>query len=542
MTAISSLFFSRSSISNDYSGVKQPLTRASSADDLQDAFTKSPTLFRDMPVYKRPINMNSASQNNEFSSKILFRLPAGSNGKNAPTHQLLAGWGLGINLNDAFEFKEEISEFEFYDIDDIKLRMALDDQKINSKINDVLKLNGITLGAFEKFDFSVNQDGQVKLKDSNLDPEKKDAIEKVLNQNSSIGQDLLLSQAQRNTFERFTNSKYQDGDTVQHDSVADRVILDSVLKNDYGISLRDLRLGGNDVLDGIAFEDLRPGESDALKGVKSIEGSDGGVIDQIRKDNPALYAKISEILGSNNSESKSDFSFDFSYMNGAVIYPGEADPNRVFNNNENDLSGLCTLLGVEKVSNVASLRETLRSSIEQESRELAASLAPLMKKAGLDNLTRQITFAEDKNGNIVALGNIRPDKKKALEKLINDDPDIAERIKTQKAKMDIAEELQKEGQSNGRTVGLFDFTSDKLASARKQLVGDYIRRNSGLSINDIVSQHDAETGNVSFLVRDSGGNESASEKLNELLSDFKGLQHELKYFIDEKTCRKGIIS
>ncbi|MDR0609565.1 MAG: hypothetical protein LBG58_05600 [Planctomycetaceae bacterium] len=121
-----------------------------------------------------------------------------------------------------------------------------------------------------------------------------------------------------------------------------------------------------------------------------------------------------------------------------------------FSSQQNDfyniLGRLLDLKGT--TSDISSFLSLLNRSIADESKNLTKILGNLIKDAGLGDVTKKITFAEDEAGNIVITGNINAKKKRELAALINKNPELAERIKNQKMKMEIVAELEKEDVSD----------------------------------------------------------------------------------------------
>jgi hypothetical protein len=186
-------------------------------------------------------------------------------------------------------------------------------------------------------------------------------------------------------------------------------------------------------------------------------------------------------------------------------------------------SSLGKLLGIEETCNTkSSLLSSLNKMIDKESGELTKLLNSKLAKAGLDKITKKITFAEDADGNIVVKGNINARQKKELARIINDDPELVERIKTQKARMEIAGELKKDGKTDKKTGKIYeaDFSDSKFDAARTQLLKDFLQKNE-LSLEDV------KDGN--------------NEKLAELLTSFSGLKEEIQAYQDRKNAPKPTV-
>ena len=181
----------------------------------------------------------------------------------------------------------------------------------------------------------------------------------------------------------------------------------------------------------------------------------------------------------------------------------------IFQQTANPYAGLSTLLGLEEVcKDKDSLISALDKLINDESAELNKLLSGKLKAAGLQDVTKKITFAEDADGNIVIKGNISAAQKKKLAKLINDDPALVDRIKTQKARMEIAEELKKGGEIDKETgkTHQTNLNDKKFDAARTQLLKDFLEKNN-LSINNL--------------------NDALNENLDALLTEFPELKSEI---------------
>jgi hypothetical protein len=141
----------------------------------------------------------------------------------------------------------------------------------------------------------------------------------------------------------------------------------------------------------------------------------------------------------------------------------------IFGGTGASFSALGKLLGLDSTfSTKQALLDSLNKSISEESADLSKILSRKLGDAGLGDVTKKITFAEDKDGNIIVKGNISAKKKKELAKIINDDPELVERIKTQKAKMEIAEGLKKDE---------VDLSNKKFDAARTQLLKSFLKTN-----------------------------------------------------------------
>ncbi|MGL4944017.1 MAG: hypothetical protein ACRC46_12600 [Thermoguttaceae bacterium] len=200
-----------------------------------------------------------------------------------------------------------------------------------------------------------------------------------------------------------------------------------------------------------------------------------------------------------------EISFD---VRAAVAAKAAADAG----NDDKTYAALGKMLGLGgqfSASDKTSLLTSLNSLITNESEQLSKDIGKLMEKAGLGDVTKKITFAEDAEGKIIVEGNIRAKQKKELAKLINDDPSLVERIKTQKARMEIARELEKE------TPVL---NSKKIQAARTQVLKNFLDQN-GFSLDEV----QANVGNV-----------KESEAFQKFLKSSPEIGHELSVYAERQ--------
>ena len=175
----------------------------------------------------------------------------------------------------------------------------------------------------------------------------------------------------------------------------------------------------------------------------------------------------------------------------------------------NPYTSLSTLVGLEEVCNTKdAFLSALDKLIKKESEDINVLLSRKLREAGMQDVTKKITFAEDEEGNIVVTGNISARQKKKLAALINNDPELVDRIKTQKARMEIAEELKKEGTIDKRTgdVHKVNLGDKKFDAARTQLLKGFLEKND-LSINNL--------------------SDGLNENLDALLTEFPDLRSEI---------------
>jgi len=204
---------------------------------------------------------------------------------------------------------------------------------------------------------------------------------------------------------------------------------------------------------------------------------------------------------------------------------GSGDEIGLFSGSHNPYTNLGTMLGLEgKFYDKASFHSALGNLISHESKALASDLNRVLKKAGLEDVTKKITFAEDAKGDIVIEGNISTRQKTKLAKLVNSDTELVERIKTQKARMEIAAELEKDEPN---------LAHEKFNTARTQILKDYLNKND-ISLDE-VRLEDHKSGFKNFVIRDGSGNQKEGKVLHDLLNDtFPELGREMLAYTERK--------
>ncbi|MDR1478901.1 MAG: hypothetical protein LBJ00_08160 [Planctomycetaceae bacterium] len=95
--------------------------------------------------------------------------------------------------------------------------------------------------------------------------------------------------------------------------------------------------------------------------------------------------------------------------------PGSNDNNGVFSGSHNSYTNLGKMFGLKGTfSDKSSFLTSLNNLISKESKGLTKEISGILKKAGLGEITKKITFSEDAEGNIVVEGNISVKQKNKL--------------------------------------------------------------------------------------------------------------------------------
>jgi hypothetical protein len=202
-----------------------------------------------------------------------------------------------------------------------------------------------------------------------------------------------------------------------------------------------------------------------------------------------------------------------------------AEVPRIFSTAPHSVDNLARFLGIDTINgNDATLHGALNLALETEAKELTELLGGLLEQAGLGNEQNEIILAEDAEGNIVVKGNINNDKKKRLETSINSDPELVERLKDHKAKLEVARAVDTENH--------LDISSGEFAAARKQLLDSFLKREGGFSLTDVATKIDQDTENKSLFQQDGNGNLIKDSLLPTLLSQMPGLESELFHVLE----------
>ncbi|MGL4595643.1 MAG: hypothetical protein ACRCUY_13040 [Thermoguttaceae bacterium] len=200
---------------------------------------------------------------------------------------------------------------------------------------------------------------------------------------------------------------------------------------------------------------------------------------------------------------------------------------------DNPFSSLGKLLGLKgTMTERNSLLSSLEKAISDESEELTKTISGLLSEVGLEAETKKITFSEDADGNIVVTGNISAKQKKQLAQLVNSDPKLVERIKTQKARMEIAGELNSDEP---------DFSNKKFDAARTQLLKNFLEK-SGFSLGDINNEMVDQSGWLKFTKQDENGNETSNDSMLQMFDKFPEIGSEIKAYFDRTNAPKATIT
>ena len=356
---------------------------------------------------------------------------------------------------------------------------------LNQQIDHALKASGISLAEKERLNFSIDHCGTISVTGGLSDADgRKQALESMLNSDDAIRSNLFLYQVQQNRMEKV------------HLTASESTTENLMITLAYGWA------NGN------------------ISGVQEGIRLTGFSVDDTQ------WEEVYRFKG---------FPIEFSFQDGKV-FQGETFPeDRVFSNRLDSLADLGKIIGLDDTAaeDVQSFITALEQNIAVDASKLTGLLNAALKQAKLGNVQNKITFAQDAEGNIVVEGNISEKQKERLAKIINDDPELSELIKTQSAKQAVLDELKASitdepafinsqsawNKHNARPAG-FNLAQDSLAAAREQLLKNFLDR-SGVSLSDL-SMSDLE-GNLDAVFSKHGE-----------LGAIKGLRNEIANLLTSK--------
>jgi ribosomal protein L30E len=166
-------------------------------------------------------------------------------------------------------------------------------EKIDKKITVVLKSDSIVLGANETLKFKVNQRGEITVGDG-VSGDKRKKIEKLLNEDKTLAQDLLYAHAERRWSVMGGRGSSSMEDEYGREGAERYILTDTVLRWEYGVSLSDIQMFGGEHTD---------------------------LLDKIYNEERMFYDDIERALKALD-ENGGDFEIKFAYQNGITVEPG----------------------------------------------------------------------------------------------------------------------------------------------------------------------------------------------------------------------------
>jgi hypothetical protein len=217
-------------------------------------------------------------------------------------------WALGIDTT-GMSYKEASEAFFINQttIADLRSRTQATTEKLDEKIAGILKTNNIVLDDKETLNLTVNEKGEITV-GQGIDEDKRAVLEKLLNEDKTLGQDLLFSHAQRQTAN--ISLTHVDKNTRQ-------ILADTILQRDFGISLSDL--------ERVHSEETKEGGLS----VRSKDGKYDKIIETLYREEFATFAFIENALNDQTEtaaeKGSAGFEYSYSYKNGITIEKSVTD-------------------------------------------------------------------------------------------------------------------------------------------------------------------------------------------------------------------------
>ncbi|MDR0390655.1 MAG: hypothetical protein LBH59_02020 [Planctomycetaceae bacterium] len=176
-------------------------------------------------------------------------------------------------------------------------------ERIDDKIATVLKENGLDLNENEILNFSVDQNGRIKI-DNGIEEDKRKILEKVFNEDKEFSADLLDSHCSLQASDSFFGTSA----TTSHVDNTGLAQQNTYLLRKYGFSEGDLEITSED---------------EKLSGALPLKFKDGSSDNELLMKMFTEDASIFDVMVqhlTNSSESiPSEFAYNFSYKNGVTI-------------------------------------------------------------------------------------------------------------------------------------------------------------------------------------------------------------------------------
>jgi hypothetical protein len=170
----------------------------------------------------------------------------------------------------------------------------------------LLEKNGITLDEKEHIELKIDYDGKVTVS-GNISQEKSELIQNTLNNDKSLGQNLLMTHINRDI--------YNPSSPFGYYGAANQIPVNIILQQEYGLSLSDFELN----------EDFDPRQHESYESLKIKNGNDT-LIKELYDSEATLFVNISRLLKEQKNNPDAVLSSTtFSYQNGAFIEKGKND-------------------------------------------------------------------------------------------------------------------------------------------------------------------------------------------------------------------------
>ena len=199
-----------------------------------------------------------------------------------------------------------------------RAQLQADLEKIDGKISDILKANGIVLGKNETLNLRVSQLGKITVGDG-VSADKQKKLETLLNEDKTLARDLLFAHDARQLFAP-GGVQPQLGTKAAYATA-----IDTILRQEYGVSLDDFQISQS------SMNHANIGQRRFLHSLVP-KGDDSNVLflgehdllDKLFSEDHPLYQGIIMALEF-VEEHGDDLGVDFVYKNGITIEKGAAD-------------------------------------------------------------------------------------------------------------------------------------------------------------------------------------------------------------------------
>ncbi|MDR1269952.1 MAG: hypothetical protein LBK82_10535 [Planctomycetaceae bacterium] len=223
-------------------------------------------------------------------------------------HFSAVAWALGIDT-EGMSYKEanEAIHINQSTIANLHSQAQATTEKLDEKITSILKTNNIVLDDKETLNLTVNEKGEISI-GKGISEDKRTVLEKLLNEDKTLGQDLLFSHAQR----QMTNFGIAKVDKNSY-----QILADSLLQREFGISLSDL-------------EQVRPEETNKVGlSVRSKDGQYDNILETLYEEELETFTFIENALNNRTEttveKGTAGFEYSYSYKNGVTVEKGVTD-------------------------------------------------------------------------------------------------------------------------------------------------------------------------------------------------------------------------
>ncbi|MDR2755839.1 MAG: hypothetical protein LBC20_09050 [Planctomycetaceae bacterium] len=251
-------------------------------------------------------------------------------------HLSATAWALGINVT-GMSYKEAGLSFinNQSKVANLRSQIQTTTEKLDEKITSILKTNNIVLDDKETLNLTVNEKGEITV-GKGISENKRTVLEKLLNEDKTLGQDLLFSHAQRQVADIAL--------TPPSDENTRQILADSLLQREFGISLSDLELAHPEKTNEVGLT------------VRSKDGQYDKILETLHDEELATFIFIENALNDRTEtaaeKGTAGFEYSYSYKNGITVEKSVTDQagiNKMSDRFLNREVSLVTLFGEDAV-------------------------------------------------------------------------------------------------------------------------------------------------------------------------------------------------